>query len=276
LNLALDLKNPDGKISGTLSVPGMATDSTLLADRAVYNARTNPAPKAGHYTLFTKMTSDFAGVQGYPQGTGVGTVDVDGSGVVKFNATMADGTKVMQSAGISVNGAWPCYVPLYNYGGFVLGWVTFETIDQQSDATATIDWFKPNVFIGNYYLVYGFKTQCDMVLSKYHTAAGVRVLDFANTSNNAVFTAEEGGLETLPQPRSLTLDTSNRVTPPLGDKFRMSIDLRSGLFSGSFPDPTTGTTLTFQGAMIQQQQMGTGWFKGNGATGSVSFEALSP
>src|SRR5205814_1777483 len=47
------------------------------------------------------------------------------SGNVKWNLTLADGTRVAQKTTLSKSGAWPLYAEPYRNGGLVIGWMQF-------------------------------------------------------------------------------------------------------------------------------------------------------
>ena len=65
---------------------------------------------------------------------------VNTSGQVKFKGTLGDGTKVSQSSIVSIDGNWPFYIPLYNKGGQILGWLNF---DGMGDLNGQTSWIKP-------------------------------------------------------------------------------------------------------------------------------------
>ena len=51
---------------------------------------------------------------------------VNAAGQVKFKGTLGDGTKVTQMSIVSIDGNWPFYIPLYNKGGEIIGWLNFD------------------------------------------------------------------------------------------------------------------------------------------------------
>src|SRR5205823_6330909 len=89
-------------------VSGHITDgtwiSTLLANRAVFNSKTNPSPFAGSYTLVLPGTND---VPSLPAGDGYGTVRVSAAGLARFAGALADGTKFSQGTALSRHGLSP-------------------------------------------------------------------------------------------------------------------------------------------------------------------------
>ncbi|MEA3212796.1 MAG: hypothetical protein QOE70_5853 [Chthoniobacter sp.] len=197
---------------------------------------------------------------------------VSGSGIAKLVATLPDGSKVSQSAGIAADGTWPFFGLPHQENGFIGGWITFDPVDGESDARGTLDWVKPVVSPDTYYQQ-GFTRQCEALLSQYVSEKNVPVLQFPAGENNSRFTVYEGDLSKLPLPRVLSLNAKGKVTSSAGDKFKMTLSLKSGLFSGSFPDPQSGNLRKFEGVVFQQQNRGVGYYEGNADTGGIVFEA---
>jgi hypothetical protein len=68
----------------------------------------------------------------------------------------------------------------------------------------------------------------------------------------------------------VTLETNNKV---LGtNKFTMSITTSSGLIKGSALSPDTGKPISFNGVILQKQNVGDGFFLGTNQAGRVFFE----
>ncbi len=123
LTFTLQVNTGDNSaISGNVDGDGWTAD--LVANRELFNKRSNPAPFAGKYNLTFPGPGD--GDPTHPQNDGNGTLTVSTSGQVKFKGTLGDGTKVSQSAIISQDGDWPFYIPLYKGGGQIMGWLNFD------------------------------------------------------------------------------------------------------------------------------------------------------
>jgi hypothetical protein len=60
-----------------------------------------------------------------PAGAGYATLTADRAGRVNLVGSLADGTKISQSAYVSRDGEWPLYIALYGNGGSVLSWLSF-------------------------------------------------------------------------------------------------------------------------------------------------------
>jgi hypothetical protein len=109
-------------ITGTVGGDGWAAD--FIADRDVFNRKSNPAPFAGSYNITFPGPND--GNSTHPQNDGTGTVTVNRAGLVTFKGVLGDGTKVTQSSIVSIDGDWPFYISLYGRGGEIMGWLNFD------------------------------------------------------------------------------------------------------------------------------------------------------
>jgi sulfur relay (sulfurtransferase) complex TusBCD TusD component (DsrE family) len=131
-------------------VTGHLTDgtwaSTLAGYRSVFG-KGYPAPFAGNYTL---VIPGYDANPSLPAGNGFGTLNVSSGGQVNFVGTLADGTKVSQSATVSGNGYWPLYLPLYSGNGFLMSWLAFAS-NTNSDLAGRLIWFKPADSTSAYY-----------------------------------------------------------------------------------------------------------------------------
>jgi hypothetical protein len=119
---------------------GTVTDGTfeadVLANRSVYNSKTNIAPEAGIYTI------TIAGTNALTLSNGVGTVTVMTSGATKVLATLGDGTHLTQVTAVGQSGQLPLFGSLYSNKGSIIGWLTFgNTVGDELNGQ--VDWFKP-------------------------------------------------------------------------------------------------------------------------------------
>src|SRR6185503_20150993 len=113
-------------------------DANLLAYRSRYDAKTNPAPLLGDYTLIIPGQSD--GSLG-PEGAGVASLKVSSTGAISLSGTLSDGTKVTQKTVIAEDGGWPFSIPLRSGQGVLHGWLNFNVGDANSNRVAgTLHW----------------------------------------------------------------------------------------------------------------------------------------
>ncbi|MGD0016476.1 MAG: fibronectin type III domain-containing protein [Verrucomicrobiia bacterium] len=250
------------RIMGTVSNDVFASE--LLADRAVYN-RTNSCPLAGSYTVV--LAPPEGSDPDIPQGYGYGTLSVTTIGGGKLSGVLGDGTKVKGNVPVSKYGTWPLYDALYKKQGSCIGWVTFAT---NSTLEATVDWFRPSMLVSNYYL--------SLLGSMYVVpAVGEPMLELTNTTGNALLTLGDGNLTGVLS-NLLTVASNNTVTILSGNITNLTLKLtpKTGLFSGGFWHPATGKTTKFQGAVLQLQDFGAGYFLGTNESGYVTFESPTP
>jgi hypothetical protein len=229
----------DGQVS---QVFGHLTDgtwmSTLCGDRAVFG-RGVPAPFAGNYTL---IIPGYDANPSLPAGDGFGTVKVTSAGQVSFVGTLADGTKVSQSAPASRNGYWPLYLPLYSGNGSLMSWMAFAS-NTNSDLAGRLIWLKQPGSGIKYYLG-GFSCECDAFGSIYVRTDPILNLPTAN------LTFSGGGLASGIT-NAITIGPRNNIGIP-GKQLKLSFATSTGTFSGTFVDPASGKTLRFSGAVFQK------------------------
>jgi hypothetical protein len=255
LQLQLNLEGLD-ELTGRVSLPSVWT-SEILAHHEVFDAVTNPAPNQGSYTMIFAGSDD---VSHAPGGDGIGTVQVDGSGNLKFAGTLGDGTKVSQATFLSKDGDWPVYIPLYSGGGSIKGWLAL-TNDSVSDISGTLNWTKPSK-PGSKLYPEGFRFDSTVLGSRYQFTNGVPILDL----NSGKIILSDGNSPAITN--SFSLDANSTVT---GTNLSIKMNTLSGLFRGQVTDPTTAETIPVAGAVLQKPNCGSGYFLRSGLSGWVSF-----
>ncbi len=127
VNLHVNLGAPDDQMTGSISNNGGdGWISALLADRAVFNSKSNPATSyAGRYTLV--FPPDSAAIDNRPHGYGYATLTNNPAGTVALSGSLADNTAVSQSIPISKDGDIPLYVSLYSHHGSLQGWLNVSS-----------------------------------------------------------------------------------------------------------------------------------------------------
>jgi acid phosphatase len=264
LSLSLDLTNGTGEIIGTVSeeTPSNAVwTANLIADRVVFDARNHPSPQTGKYTLIIPVdTNSAAG----PGGDGLGTVTVSAAGAVSFSGTLADGTRVTQKTTLSKDGYWPFYVPLYKGKGSLISWVTF-TNETDTDFDGRFNWFKQTQ-TAKYYPG-GFTNEAIIAGSRFVPPVATNLV--INITNGIVgFT---NGNLTADFTNHVMLDAKGKVLNQGTNKLSLTISKSSGTFSGSVMPPGGGKAVSFKGALLQKQNVGSGFFLGTNASGRVSL-----
>jgi len=244
---------------------GLVTDgkwsAALAGDRAVYG-RLNPSPLAGAYTMVLPGQEDDASI---PMGDSAGSVRVNSSGVAVFSGTLADGTKVTQTAPISPRGEWPFYASASGGGVTLLGWISVgKEPSDTPDLAGLVSWVKTAGAPGRYYTA-GFNYDVTAMGSAYvRPSAGGRVINVNN--GNVSFT---GGNLASPFTNSITLGANSKVTNNGKNRLILSFAPANGTFRGTVADPNTGAQMPYSGAVLQKFNIGCGSLLGSSASSQV-------
>jgi glucose/arabinose dehydrogenase len=259
VELILD-RHGSGQITGFITDGSWVAD--LIADRATFDARTNPATNfANRYTLLIPGSGN---TPDEPAGDGAGGFTIDAGGVVKFTGTLADGSPMAQRVPLSRDGAWPLYVSLYRGLGSLLGWIMI-TNSAQPDLGGLVSWSrppgpKPKVHAN------GFALNSTLIGSSYR-APGTNTL-FGRTDAVVVF--RDGNLnESFTNDVALT--PKARVTDGGTNKLKLTLTQKTGQFTGSVTPPGTKKAITFKGAILQKQGYGGGYLLGTNQSSRVYF-----
>jgi cyclophilin family peptidyl-prolyl cis-trans isomerase len=269
LQMALDLTGGSDRLTGSVTNNQLvfidtnrSWSATLIADRAVFNSKTNSAPQAGKYTwILPADTNSSAG----PAGDGFGSAKVDANGLGSLTGTLADGTKAALKAPLSKNGWWPLYIPLYKDKGALVSWVTFDTNQPTTDFSGSLDWFKQSQPKAKYYPG-GFTNEVLLAGSLYAPPTTNRVLSLTN----GIVGFTNGNL-LEPFTNEIALGLDNKVVNNSTNKLTLTIGKPTGLFTGTAVPPRRTKPISFKGAILQKQERGSGFFLGTNASGRVSL-----
>jgi hypothetical protein len=238
----------------------------LRGDRAVFNAKTNPAPYTNRFTLFI---AGQPGDPSVPAGDGFGILRLNADGTGTFAGTLASGTPVSQGVSVSKDGLWPLYVPLFAGTGSLWGWLAF-TNDTESDIDGMPAWIKPANALSRYFPV-GFTNDFQVFGSVYVRPERPtnHILDLTNASVEF-----SGGNLVADFTNDVALGLNSQVTNLSGsNRFSMSFSLSTGTFRGHAADPVSGKTYAFAGAVLQKMIEGHGFLLG---TNQSSRVVISP
>jgi hypothetical protein len=258
LTVNLQTDDANSRIVGTVSGDSWSAD--LIANRVA----SRPSPFAGKYTLVFPGPNN--GDSQVPQGDGYGSAAVNARGIVTFKGALADGTKIVQSARISQDGQWPFFVALPKNRGQVLGWLNLAEMEQGGFG-GQINWIKlPNSraeFYPN-----GFSLQLDAMGSAYKKPSKKNsMLNFSD----ATLSLSGGNLQTdISNP--VTINAKNKVVNEGDIKLTLKLAPGSGLFRGVAKNPDDRRKIKFGGAILQSQNIGSGYFLNAGQSGGVSLQ----
>ncbi|MBL9143089.1 MAG: hypothetical protein JNM99_05335 [Verrucomicrobiaceae bacterium] len=259
----------------TGEIAGSVNGATLTAKR---NAG-NPGTKAGIYNVVFSPTSADAGNPLLPQGSGHGTITVAATGVVTWTGTfksgttnvsynkLGDGALISGTSYLASDGTIPWHFPLYAIGtGSAQGWMMIDgsnVITEQS-----FDWLKLNQTAASRSYQTGFALhQLEIDGGKYaKPGTGVHVLGLSGSTSNAKIVFTDGGLS-APLTQVINFPATNIPTITLANPntVKLTIDLNTGYFSGTFviPDavPANVRTVAYSGVLIPGLQQGIGQFQ---------------
>ena len=277
--LHLNLAAPDDQLTGTIidgANPGWL--SQLQADRAVFNAKSNPATNYnGRYT-FIIPPGDGAPTND-PGGYGYATLTNSTAGNVELVGRLGDGTAISQSVPISKDGYIPLYVSLYSRQGSLLGWLAVTNNASNSP---------PQTLLGN-------NLSWIKLSSKGH---GLYAAGFTNANLSVLgsfYVPQKSGADVLPLLTNATLILSNGdLSSPLvysnltfnGDKLvdtdpnnpsnplTGAIVPGTGVLTLSFRPTGVNHNITASGVVLpgQTSTNAAGWFLGTNQSGFFLLE----
>jgi hypothetical protein len=263
LHLQITLR---GYLTGTL-IDG-DQKSPLLADRVVFDSKTNPAPYTGKYTLA------ILGLLGEPLasgGIGFGAAKALPNGLINVKGTLGDGKNFSQSTFLSKDGFWPFYISPYGQAsGAVSGWLNIKNGQTESVSLGNLTWVKRAIASDKFYPA-GFSNSVAVIGSIYKAPT--------NTTGDVIGLSR--GTVSLTSPeftqgfaKEVMLLTNRIVSIPEGlDKLKFNIKKDNGLFSGTIQVPGYTATVKFKGTLLQNQKAGYGFFFGINQTGQILLEA---
>ena len=230
--------------------------------RAGYNSKTNPAPQFGSYTM---MMPGQPVDPVLPSGHSYGSVKVSTGGLASFVGTLADGTKVSQSAALSKDGLWPFYAPLYAGKGLMVSWQLFRTISD-TDFDGWMVWIKPTNSAARFYRA-GFDYERSAFGEAYVSPVGTNA--FFNSSYVQVSCA----YGELPANffNAIQIAPGNKIINLSANKLSMKFSPSTGIFSGTVNDPIINKIWSFSGAVFQKDNAGYGFLAGTNASSQVAL-----
>lgn len=260
LTVEMHLDAPGGKTLSGRVTDGVWT-SDLLARHMPFHARTNPATAlGGRYTLLIPGSTNGATA---PQGDGAAAVTVTPGGLAVLTGTLADGTKLVQRAGLSADGDWPFYVPLYAGRGAVFGWLRVGG-NGEFDINGTLHWLRPPGPLPKMY-TNGFNFTSSTAGARYAPPTGT-IFD----TNFAWVIFSEGNLDD-PSANPVNLTAGGRVSNAGTNTLVLTVTPATGLFRGTVKLPEFARPLRYSGAVLRGPDFGGGAFTGTNKIGRVLF-----
>lgn len=272
--LRVELTNGVGQLQGelsrvTLDATGQELDrvawATVFADRVTPRSRTDPAPQAGHHTL--ALLGDGDGALS-PGGHGFAQVTVATPGSLRASGRLADGTVLSASSSVTDQDRWPFYQPL-RPGGVLIGWVWFTNGVSLAGTGmgGELTWLRP-AFVGQSYPA-GFTNTVPVIGSAYLAPGGVNSRILAWTNGRLVL---EGAGYDAPLTEAVQLDKVGHVTGSGLNPIVVRISPVTGIWKGTVTPAAGAPPTVIQGAVLQSQQIGLGFFVGTNGSGRVRLE----
>ncbi len=265
--LALRLAWDGEALGGTLTAG--AQTFTLATKRSPWTGE-HAAPQASRYTVALDLPYS-APPSEAPPGSGFATMMVSPLGTVSVAGRLADGVPFTAGSIVGADGAFPLIAAAGSGREALAGRVTFRNVAAVSDCDGELAWQRKSRGGAAPYAA-GFYHDVRLTGSRFAApAAGSRVLAL-DEAGRANIHLSDGGLPQSPLDVPITLTAANRATfpPPLRS---MSIDLKTGIFAGTFTHPGDGRVRALRGVFLQKQNRASGFFLGPREGGGVDVTA---
>lgn len=257
LDLQLSLGSAVPELTGTLTDGSWI--ASYLGDRSLWNATNNPYQ--GRYSV---VLPGQAGDPNSPAGHGYGAVLIDRAGNLFLSGRSADGQVLSQAVPVSPAGEWPLYAALYTGKGSILSWLTF-TNDTAAPVSGLLSWIKSPSTVGAFYRA-GFSNEITIAGSRFVGSRTNRVI--AMDYGQVIAT---GGNLPFPVTNTIQLTTTSTIFNSNPNGFKLTLDRTNGVFSGWFRIPGTSASRVFYGSLLQNRDVGFGYFLGTDQSGEIRF-----
>jgi hypothetical protein len=240
-------------------------DGTLSGKRSSFS-RANPVPATGKFTFVLPGSGDPANTNS-PTGNSFGTASIDASGNVHLSGSLAEKSAFSQGTLLCNDGTIPVFDSFYNAKGMLQGWLGL-TNSPATDMNGNLLWVKTD-FTDPKFFPAGFTNELAAVGSRY-----VRANPVLDWSNGVVIF--QGGKLTAPFTNAVILNAKSKVANLSNNKLTLKINLDSGRFNGSANEPSTGDGISFNGVLLQKQNIGLGFFPDAPLSGQVFLGPTPP
>ena len=267
ITVDLQLANEDQIIGSVSDITTNAWTSIIQADRAVFNAKTNPATLyEGRYTLIIPPGCNAPTNE--PGGYGYVTLSNNPAGQVSLCGSLADNTVISQSVALSHDGNIPLYVSLCSGKASLQGWLTLtnNTTNQpaQTILGANLSWIKRCSQPGTMYAG-GFTNTNITVCGSCYASSNTLVL------TNGTLTICSSNLADMLIYSNLTLtgDKLVNTNPDPIHRMRGVITPATGLLTVTFRPTGASSEIVAKGVVLQDNTAtnAAGWFLDSGQCG---------
>lgn len=263
LSIALDLTGSTNRITGTVNDFAMIT--ALTADR---RTEAGEVFSAGQLTIGIAPDSS---VPASPKGDGYAIMTIKPTGTVKIAGTLADGRAFTSSSIVSQTAEIPIYTRLFTATGGIAGTLRLDET-ATSDLDGTVRYFKPERPKDKYY-PQAFTLVNALFGSRYmRPLKGEPFINFQTSDNRGRLLLSQGNIgDQIDQPLTVAADNTISLQTPTYTGLKVSVNVKTGRFSGSFLHPVAGLR-KFSGIVTQKQRAGSGFFLGVDQSGATSLQ----
>jgi len=251
-------------ISGGLHIrSGGFPDGTVYGKRSSFGP-THKVPSAGNFTFVLAGSGDPADTT-FPTGNGGGTITIGSSGTVTVGGSLADRSTFAPGTLLCDDGTFPAFVSLYDGIGMIQGWVGL-TNSPIADLSGEVVWARPARLL---FYPAGFTNEVALAGSRY-----VKTSPLLDWTNGVVIF--QGGNLSAPFTNDIRLKANGTVANLSSNKLSLTIQPKSGQFSGTAKEPLTGRSIPFSGVLVQKQRGGVGYFPVAPLSGEVLLGPAAP
>jgi hypothetical protein len=202
---------------------------------------------AGKYLLDLDTVTNLGVLD--PTNDGFGALTIVKTGALTLSGTLADNTTFSEGVGVSKDGVWPVFAPLYKGHGMLIGWETNVIGPSGSPGTTgTIYWVKAPT--KDTYFTNGLNLQTSGFGTNY-------VAPVPGSQYQVVF---GGGTINPPLSNVLTVSAARQFVPAAGSPDKLTISLStSGVITGKLLNPGDNTTLQIHGSFGNPTVGGSGF-----------------
>lgn len=237
-------------IGSSNQILGSVSDGNWTADLYGEQSGFKPAEfglSSGKYTVVVPGIITTSNSLGHS----FGTLTVTPTGSLRFGGTLADGTRVSQSALVSAHGNWPLFIPLYSGQGLVISWIAF-TNSTSSDLKGAFNWIKPP---GKKSLYQSGLAVQRPVLGSYYSLGTNPVPTVANAK--------------LVLRGALSGSSTNQIVS-------LRFSKANGTFTGQLRDNVGAKPVAFEGALMESFSIGYGFVLGTNLSSPVTLVPSNP
>ncbi|MDB6170797.1 MAG: hypothetical protein JWL59_108 [Chthoniobacteraceae bacterium] len=233
-------------------------------------SRTSPWDLPARYTATLSLETNSSD-PALPKAAGYAAIIINRLGAARVVGKLGDGTPISVEGLVDDTRQLPFYTGLYgrNSGskGSIFGKINFQTLENVPQCSGLLYWHKP-AQAGDRRYSNGFTTKLSLTGGSYTSSAPA--LTLLKAQPNADLTISGGNLaDEMHKELSVASSYRARITNPAADRMAVRFNPVTGFFSGSFRDISQNVTRTFNGVLLQHENIGTGLFLGESETGGV-------